>query len=196
MAADEHELLSLIKACVRGEQKAWHLFVGEYGIIVRGCLAGYFRGRTERVDDVTQQVFIKLWKAGLKDFRGTSRFQFLSYLKLITINEARTYLRSKIRETSEVSIDQDPLSGHEVKAFAEIASEAPGPERSAIARESIEILASHLGALSLEHQQIFLLKAKGYTDRETAEILGIPDGTVASGYSRILDKLRQGFQSD
>lgn len=196
MGDDDHNLLSLIGACVQGEPNAWQLFVDRYGKIVRGCLAVYFRGRAERVDDVTQQVFIKLWKAGLKDFRGTSRFQFLSYLRLVTINEAKTYLRSKIRENNEISIDQDAVSGDDVKSITEITSEAPGPERIAIARQGIGILAIQLRALSLEHQQIFLLKAKGYTDNEIGKILGIPDGTVASSYSRIIERLRRGLQSD
>jgi RNA polymerase sigma factor (sigma-70 family) len=196
MGDDDHNLLSLIGACVQGEPNAWDLFVGQYGKIVRGCLAVYFRSRAERVDDVAQQVFIKLWKAGLKDFRGTSRFQFLSYLRLITINEAKTYLRSRIRENSEVSIDQDAVSGDNVKSITEITSEDPGPERTAIARQGIGILAIQLRALSLEHQQIFLLKAKGYTDNEIGKILGIPDGTVASSYSRIIERLRKGLQSD
>ena len=43
----------------------------------------------------------------------------------------------------------------------------------------------------MEHQQIFLMKAKGYKDREIAELLGIPGGTVASSYSRIVERLKK-----
>jgi len=55
----------------------------------------------------------------------------------------------------------------------------------------VERLAKQLQHLSLEHQQIFLMKAKGYKDREIAEFLGIPGGTVASSYSRIVERLKK-----
>jgi RNA polymerase sigma factor (sigma-70 family) len=170
---------------------AWHVFVGEYGKVVRGCLSGYFRGNDQKIDDVTQQVFIKLWKTGLRDFRGTSRYQFLSYLKLITINEAKTHLRLNAMHTKEISIEQDPTGGNNPSPGTEIPSGAPGPEEQTVARADVERLAKQLQELSLEHQQIFLMKAKGYKDREIAELLGIPGGTVASSYSRIVDRLKK-----
>jgi RNA polymerase sigma factor (sigma-70 family) len=130
-------------------------------------------------------------ETGLKDFRGANRYQFLSYLKLITINEAKTYLRLAAGRTREVSIDQDPVPGDDPGPVTEIASDTPNPEHTTAARERLEILASHLLELSLEHQQIFLMKTKGYKDREIAELLGIPDGTVASSYSRIVERLKK-----
>ena len=191
MGDQDEKLLSLRDACLRGEEEAWHLFVSHYGKVVRGCLLGYFRGNAQKIDDVTQQVFIKLWKAGLSDFRGTNRYQFLSYLKLITINEAKTYLRLTATRTKEVSFDQDPAFGDDPSPVPEIASERPNPEQTTAARELLTILASHLHELPLEQQQIFLMKAKGYKDREIAELLGIPEGTVASSYSRILERLKK-----
>ena len=52
-------------------------------------------------------------------------------------------------------------------------------------------MANHLRELPLEQQQIFLMKAKGYKEREIADFLEIPEGTVASSYSRIVDKLKR-----
>ncbi len=74
MDEQDKELLALINACLQGSEEAWHLFISQYGKVVRGCLAGFFRGDAPKIDDVTQQVCIKLWKAGLKDFRGTNRY--------------------------------------------------------------------------------------------------------------------------
>ena len=191
MSDQDDKLLSLIDACLKGEEKAWHVFISDYGKIVRGCLSGYFRGDAPKIDDVTQQVCIKLWKAGLKDFRGTNRYQFLSYLKLITVNEAKTYLRLTAGRVREVSIDRDPASSDDPRPVTEIASNTPNPEQTTAAREWLKALASRLQELPLEHQQIFLMKAKGYKDREIAELLGIPDGTVASSYSRIIERLKK-----
>src|SRR5882724_8061052 len=126
MEDQDEKLLSVIDGCLNGKEGAWHIFVSHYGKVVRGCLLGYFRGNAEKIDDVTQQVFIKLWKAGLRDFRGTNRYQFLSYLKLIAVNEAKTYFRSTAGQNREVSLDQDPASGDEV-SVTDIPSEAPNP---------------------------------------------------------------------
>jgi len=194
MADQDENLLSLIDACLKGKEEAWHTFVSQYGKVVRGCLSGYFRGRAENVDEVTQHVFIKVWKAGLRDFRGTNRYQLLSYLKQITINEAKTYLRSTAGQKKEVSLNQGPASESDFRPMTEIASEAPNPEENTMVRELIEILANHLHDVPLEHQQIFLMKAKGYKDREIGNILGIPDGTVASSYSRIVERLKKALK--
>ena len=192
----DKELLSLIGACLKGNEDAWRSFVGQYGKIVRGCLSGYFRGDAPKIDDVTQQVCIKLWKAGLKDFRGTNRYQFLSYLKLITANEAKTYLRSTAGRTREVSIDQDLPSCDDPTPVTDIPSGTPNPEQTTSARERLEILMSHLRNLPLEQQQIFLMKAKGYKEKEISELLCIPEGTVASSYSRTLVKLKTAVMRD
>ncbi len=191
MSDQDERLLALLDSCVKGKEKAWHVFAGDYGKVVRGCLSGYFRGNEQKIDDVTQQVFIKLWKSGLKDFRGKNRYQFLSYLKLITINEAKTYLRLTAAQTKDVSLDQDPPACDNPSPRTEIPSETPNPEQMTAARERLAVVANHLHELPLEQQQIFLMKAKGYKEREIADLLEIPEGTVASSYSRIVDKLKR-----
>jgi RNA polymerase sigma factor (sigma-70 family) len=157
-------------------------------------LSGYFRRSAENIDEVTQRVFIKLWKVGLRDFRGTNRYQFLSYLKQITINEAKTFLRSTVIRKGEVSLNQNPSAGDDVRSMTDIVSRAPDPEEITMVTERMEILANHLHDLPLEHQQIFLMKAKGYKNREIGDILGIPDGTVASSYSRIIERLKNALK--
>jgi len=190
MSDQDAKLLALLQSCVKGDDGAWHAFVGDYGKVVRGCLSGYFSGNDQKIDDVTQQVFIKLWKTGLRDFRGANRYQFLSYLKLITINEAKTYFRLTAGHSKEISLDQDPSSG-DPSPGTEIPSGAPNPEEQTVAKADVDRLAKHLQELSLDHQQIFLMKAKGYKDREIAELLGIPGGTVASSFSRIVERLKK-----
>ena len=190
MDEQDKELAALINACLKGNEEAWHLFVNRYGKVVRGCLSGFFRGDAPKIDDVTQQVCIKLWKAGLKDFRGTNRYQFLSYLKLVAVNEAKTYLRSTAARTREVSINQDPPSRDNPGPGTEIPSGTPNPEQTASARERLALLTRQLHDLPLEQQQIFIMKAKGFKEQEISELLGIPEGTVASSYSRTLAKLR------
>ena len=69
MSEQDEKLLALLESCAKGDEEAWHWFVGNYGKVVRGCLSGYFRGNKQKIDDVTQNVFIKLWKSGLRNFQ-------------------------------------------------------------------------------------------------------------------------------
>jgi hypothetical protein len=64
MSEHDDKLLSLLNSCRKGDEEAWCVFVSQYGKVVRGCLSGYFRANAQNIDDVTQQVFIKLWKRG------------------------------------------------------------------------------------------------------------------------------------
>ena len=110
--------------------------------------------------------------------------------KLITVNEAKTYLRLTAARVREVSINRDPAPSDDPRPVAEIVSGAPNPEQTTSAKEQLQILTNHLHDLSLEQQQIFLMKAKGYKEKEIGDLLGIPEGTVASSYSRIVAKLK------
>jgi hypothetical protein len=64
MSEHDDKLLSLLNSCRKGDEEAWCVFVSQYEKVVRGCLSGYFRANAQNIDDVTQQVFIKLWKRG------------------------------------------------------------------------------------------------------------------------------------
>jgi DNA-directed RNA polymerase specialized sigma24 family protein len=45
--------------------------------------------------------------------------------------------------------------------------------------------------LPLEHRELVVMKGKGYKDKEIAESLGMPLGTVAGTYSRLKKKLEK-----
>ncbi len=179
LADQDGTLLAVIGRCIDGDNEAWESFCKEYSKIVRGYLSrlSYFRKKREAVDDVTQQVFVKLWNSGLRNFREKTRYQFLSYLKTIAIHEANTFIGKNPPGNAE---PVDTVNG------------APQPEYQAGIKERMELLERHLQRYSLEDQQIFILLASEYTYKEVGERLGLPLSTVAFRYSRI----REGLQKD
>ena len=56
--------------------------------------------------------------------------------------------------------------------------------------EQLHTIRMVLEGSTIETKQVVLMKMEGYKDREIADILGIPQGTVASKYARIKEKVK------
>jgi RNA polymerase sigma factor (sigma-70 family) len=167
----KEKLLGLLRRCTAGDDVACEWLCKECARIVRSYLLrlSYFRGKREAVDDVTQQVFVKLWKAGFKDFRGISDYQFRNYLRTTTNREAFTF----------ISKDDPPPEN----------STLPGAPNMALAAITLE---RQLKACLPKDQEIFIMVAiKGKTYEEVAEVLGMKRATVALRYSRVREGIER-----
>lgn len=176
--------LALIDRCISGDSPSWDTFFSKYGSIAIQILnKNYSILSPDENDDIIQNIFIKLTNGGLRNFNGTTVYEFLAYFRKIAANEAFTLLRYKKRREREVSIDQEPDEGDENAPSAPIlADNTFRPDKAA---EVKDLLARVMEGLSIEEKQILVYKAEGYKDHEIAELLGIPMGTVASRYNRI-----------
>lgn len=187
------DLLKIIDACVSGnEAAAWDLFFNEFAGIAMNILNGKFLSfSVDEKEDVIHNTFLKLLRGGLKNFQGTTAYEFLAYFKRIVVNEAHTHLESGRKWSDMVSLDQERDYHERQLPPLEICDPNPGPEAGAERDELLEIIDSVLSDCPLETKQVFLMKVDGYKDREIADILGISTGTVASKYSRIRERMRQ-----
>ena len=187
------DLLGLVEECKGGKEEAWERLVAPCGKIIRGYLMKYCRGKAEVVDDITQLVWIKLLKGGIRDYRGTSQYQFLAYLKTVTINEANTHFRNPGKPKQEIPSGEGTHITNPKPSSqpSEARDEASGPEELAILKGEVEKLRQCLKALPLVQQKIAMMKAKDYKESEISGILGIPPGTVAVSYLRLKTKLRE-----
>jgi RNA polymerase sigma-70 factor (ECF subfamily) len=178
------KFLSLIGACIAGDGPAWEAFSREYGSVAIQFLSyRYSSLTTDEHYDILQNVFVKLAHGGLGSFKGATEYEFISYFKRITKNEAFTWLKQRKRREQEISIDQenDPED-----------DDAPSPpilaDNSLRPDKTIEIknlLEKSLSGLSMEEKRILIYKLEEYKDKEIADIMGIPMGTVASRYNRM-----------
>src|SRR3978361_269969 len=80
----------LVESAQRGEKQAFELLVSKYQRKLGRLLSRFSRDSTE-VEDVTQESFIKAYRA-LPNFRGDSAFY--TWLYRIGINTAKNYLVS------------------------------------------------------------------------------------------------------
>ena len=194
------DVILVIEKCIRGEERAWNTFVKEFGSMANNILRKFSDRAYQDRESIIQNTFIKLFKGGLIDFKGSTKYEFFKYFKKIVINEAISYLKSEGRDKKDVS-----LNG-EVKVNGEEGSEGSslydlflipnqdshsGPESAAEEKEALDMIKKVMEGFPLLDQQIFWMKLQGYKDEEIKKILHIPLGTVASKYSRIKTKIME-----
>jgi RNA polymerase sigma factor (sigma-70 family) len=186
------DVLSVIKACLSADGVAWKVFFTEYAPVAMSMLNRAVPDLSpQEKEDIIQNTFSKLLKGGLKHFRGSTRYEFLAYLKQIVLNEARTYLRSEKDWRGRLSLDEDRDRGR--LESAQGTTDAGGESYAAGTKrdEQMQIIKTVLEGAPLETRQVLLMKMEGYKDREIADILGISLGTVASRYARVKERIKE-----
>lgn len=180
--------LSLIEKCLRNEASAWRHFFKEYWSIASNILRGRFnRLSYQDNEDIIQNVFSKLIKGGLANFRGTSKYEFLKYFKTIVMNEAKGYLEIQTRQGKWISPNPTEDEGSK---YEEPDQSLP-PEEKIKIKQIIDLIQRHLAQFPLIDQEVFTMKVNGFKDREISLILKISIGTVASKYYRLREKLSE-----
>ncbi len=164
----------LIERCLDGDQDAWEIVVRQNWRKVFN-VAYKFVGRHEEAEDLTQDIFLKIFRS-LNTFDRRANFQ--TWLISVSRNLCIDYYRSvrKERETIDrqvtaedvapVSLDAGPLAALEQRDLAQLLRRAletlPASLRTAVMMRDIQ---------ELSYQEI-------------AERLSLPEGTVKSRINR------------
>lgn len=171
MAPRDEELLEQAR---KGDQRAFRLLVERYEGKVAATVIGML-GRGPEADDVGQEVFVRFYRS-MDKFRGDSSLG--TYLTRIAINQSLKAVRRR-QSWSRRFLDW------ELAPSPEAVSDDPADriDRS-------ELVDRGLSQLTPEHRAVTVLRLmEGYSTKETAGILDIPEGTVMSRLSRALRKL-------
>ncbi|HYX43470.1 MAG TPA: sigma-70 family RNA polymerase sigma factor, partial [Acidimicrobiales bacterium] len=132
------------------------------------ALARRIVGDRAHAEDVVQEVFVRLWDRP-EAFDG-QRGSLRAFLSLHARSRSLDLLRS-----------EGARRGREgVQGRLDMASACDdGPETAMAAGEDIRHLRGAVDVLSPEQRQVIeMAYFEGYTCREVAELLGIPEGTV------------------
>jgi len=161
-----------------GDEAALEVLYQRYG---GACyrLARRLIGDNHLAEDVVQQVFLALWQRnGYDPARGAVSTWLLS----ITHHKSVDQLRRDKGRRHRLAGDQELL---------EIAATGPGPADAAWAQLRAERTRDALRDLPSEQREVLLLAYYGgYTQREIADITGLPLGTVKSRTSQAMRRLR------
>ena len=146
-------------------------------------------GNVADAEDVVQDALLSAY-SHVGQFRGQARMS--TWLTSIVINSARMRLRRRSWPAS-VRLDEQVPDAH---AFAEILSDSrPNPEEECRRAERAKLLADSFRTLSPTLRRTFQLRdVDGLSIRETANLLGIPEGTVKARVARARARLKQMLQ--
>lgn len=137
------------------------------------ALVGSILRRREDVEDVVQQVFLKVF---ISLNRFDLRAAFSTWLYKITVNECWDYLRKK--KVRPLVYEAD-LSEEQVSRLDGIVSADRPPEGPNERAEVKELLEWMLDKLPEQDRQLLVLKEmEGFSVHELAEILGLNVNTV------------------
>jgi len=166
---------TLIQNVMDGNLAAFHELVSRYESRVAGVVIGML-GRCAEAEDVGQEVFIRFYK-NIKQFRGESSLG--TYLTRIAINLSLNELkRRKRRQQRAASLD-------DAVHIADDSQSNKDDDRQCEIQAAIK-------KLPPKYQAVVTLRlVEGYSTKETAEILKLPEGTVLSRLSRAVEKLKK-----
>lgn len=163
----------LIKRSKRGNAQAFAELVRRYELIVKK--ATFSMCGREAGKDVAQEVFIRFYRK-LDQYNGEASLStYLTRIAIrLSLNEIEKQKRHRARVEKYMAEDGRPASVQE-STF-----------------ETREMIDQALAMLEPEFRSVVVLRLiEGYNVDETAEILEIPRGTVASRLNRAQHKLRE-----
>jgi RNA polymerase sigma-70 factor, ECF subfamily len=123
----------------------------------------------------------------LHQFRGDAKMS--TWLTRIVINSARMKVR---RRLASVQLALDENDGQQDLLEGTVSDTRPGPEEIYHKQEIAETLAHATSRLSPTLRRAFQLRNDyGLSIRETADLLGVPTGTVKARLTRARMRLRE-----
>jgi RNA polymerase sigma-70 factor, ECF subfamily len=173
-AAAPPEIDPLIERCLKGDQRAWDDIVRLYWRKVFN-VAYKFVGRQDEAEDLTQDIFLKLFKS-LKTF--DRRANFSTWLISVSRNLCIDHYRSMRREHDVVTHDVDVVTLARPSASDSPQAALEQRDRVALLRAALDTLAPSL------RTAVMLRDIQELSYQEIAEKLGVPEGTVKSRINR------------
>ena len=165
----------LVQRAQAGDQSAFDQLVSKYQRKLGRLLSRFIRDSAE-VEDVTQEAFIKAYRA-LPSFRGDSAFY--TWLYRIGINTAKNYLVAQGRRApTSTQFDSEEAETFE---SADQLRDINTPESLLMSKQIGETVNAAIDALPEElRRAIVLREIDGLSYEEIAEMMDCPIGTVRS----------------
>jgi RNA polymerase sigma-70 factor (ECF subfamily) len=179
LASDE-----LIERCLNGDQAAWETIVRLYWRKVFN-VAYKFVGRHDMAEDLTQDVFLKLYKS-LDTFDRRANFQ--TWLISVSRNLCIDHYRSVRKERETISRDVDAADLSPVSTDLPADTRIERADRVVMLRQALDKLAPTL------RTAVMLRDIQELTYQEIADKLHLPEGTVKSRINRGRTELARQIQ--
>ena len=175
---------ALIQRCLAGDQQAWEEIVRQHRRKVFN-IAYKFTGKHDEAEDLTQDIFLKIFKS-LHTFDRRANFQ--TWLVSVSRNLCIDHYRSvrKERETIDRDVDAGELTP---------AASTPSAYTELEQRGRVELLRRALAELQPTLRSAVMLRdIQELSYQEIADRLQLPEGTVKSRINRGRTELARQIQ--
>ena len=180
---DTQVITSLVRRCLAGDAGAWEDIVRRfhrriYNICYR------FTGSADDAEDLTQEVFIKMYRT-LESYEA-GKGSFMTWVATVTRNLLVDHFRKSKQDRVTDPLEASPGEGEDTLSLSEqIADSGPSPDARLQTRETQEMVQKALQKLSPELREAVILRDLQDMDyREIAQALKVPEGTVKSRINR------------
>ena len=180
---DAQVVAALIRRCIAGDAAAWEEIVQRYHRRIYN-ICYRFSGSGDDAQDLTQDVFIKMYKT-LNSY-DLERGAFMTWVTTITRNLLVDHFRKSKHDRMTDSLDS-PVSEHEdaMPLSDQIEDKTLPPDARVQSRETSETVHHALQKLSTELREAVILRDLQDMDyKDIANVLKVPEGTVKSRINR------------
>ncbi len=184
-SATPHAIDEVIQRCLTGDQAAWDEIVRLHWRRVFN-IAYKFVGRHDLAEDLTQDVFLKLFKS-LDTFDRRANFQ--TWLISVSRNLCIDHYRSVRKERETMNRDVDPADLTPVATTRSPHVELEQRDRVELLRAALDTLAPTL------RTAVMLRDIQELSYQEIADRLRLPEGTVKSRINRGRTELARQIQT-
>jgi RNA polymerase sigma-70 factor, ECF subfamily len=174
---------ALVRRCVAGDAAAWEEIVRQYHRrIYNVCYR--FAGSAEDAEDLSQEVFIKMYRTLATYDAG--RGSFTTWVTTVARNLLVDHFRKTKQDRLTDSLDATPTDDPEGRTLADkIEDRSTPPDARLQSRETGEAVHQALQKLSPELREAVILRDLQDMDyKDIALVLKVPEGTVKSRINR------------
>jgi RNA polymerase sigma-70 factor (ECF subfamily) len=166
------QIKTIVQECLEGKEGAWKMLVNTYSKRIFN-MAYQFAGSYQEAEDLTQDIFLKLYNSLSKyDFKRNFSAWLLTLTKNYLIDQ---YRRTKWEKKTREDFNDQYLSS---EAFE-------NPEEGLVIEENKRIIWRGINNLTPEIRIAVILRdIQGKQYDEIAEIMSLPLGTVKSRINR------------
>jgi RNA polymerase sigma factor (sigma-70 family) len=174
----------IIERCLNGDQAAWESIVRMYRRKVFN-VAYKFVGSHDQAEDLTQDVFLKLFKS-LDTFDRRANFQ--TWLISVSRNLCIDHYRAVRKERETINRDVDPADHPPISLDIRADVRLEQRDRVHLLRRALDKLAPTL------RTAVMLRDIQEFSYQEIAQALHLPEGTVKSRINRGRTELARQIQ--
>jgi RNA polymerase sigma-70 factor (ECF subfamily) len=180
---DAQVVALLVRRCIAGDVAAWEEIVQRYNRRIYN-ICYRFAGSGEDAQDLTQEVFIKMFRT-LSSY-DAERGAFMTWVTTITRNLLVDHFRKSKQDRLTESLDTTPSEHEDAMPLSEkIEDQAPPADMTVQGRETRELVHNALQKLSPELREAVILRDLQDMDyKDIATVLKVPEGTVKSRINR------------